>query len=66
MKKSRSYSSKDRELRAMKCMNHDPENSKWGDYAPAGGCDELVNVDAQVEKVLCWRCTMATTNLKKG
>lgn len=50
----------------MLCMNSDPENSKWGDYAPRGGCTEKVMVDGNVTNVLCAKCTMATTNLKKG
>lgn len=42
----------------LKCMNHDPENSKWGEYAPdMEGCDEIVEVDEKTTKVLCWRCT---------
>jgi len=42
-------------------MNHDPENSKWGEYAPPGGCDMVVEVDERTTKVLCWRCTNKTT-----
>mgnify|MGYP001585127360 FL=1 len=41
----------------LKCMNHDPENSKWGEFEPLGGCDEVVSVDQKTDKVLCWRCT---------
>ena len=66
MKKSKTYSSKDKRTKELKCMNHDPENSKWGMYAPRGGCDEVVTVDGNTDKVLCWRCTSATTNLKPG
>jgi len=66
MKKSKSWSSKDKEVREMLCMNSDPENSKWGDYAPAGGCKEKVKVDQTVTKVLCWRCTSRTTNMKQN
>lgn len=50
----------------MLCMNSDPENSKWGMYAPPGGCTEKVMVDSNVTKVLCWRCTSATTNMKQS
>lgn len=40
-------------------MNSDPENSKWGMYAPPGGCDEVVKgVDGDAVKVLCYKCTM--------
>ena len=42
-------------------MNWDPENSKWGQYAPLEGCNEVVEVPAETEKVLCWRCTMRST-----
>ena len=45
----------------IKCMNWDPENSKWGQYAPLEGCNEVVEVPAETEKVLCWRCTMRST-----
>ena len=45
----------------LKCMNSDPATSKWRAWAPIGGCDEVVVVDSQVEKVLCWRCTSRTT-----
>lgn len=47
----------------IKCMNHDPENSKWGEYAPSlNGCDEIVEVPVETERVLCWRCTMRSTS----
>ena len=37
----------------IKCMNHDPENSKWGEYAPSlNGCDEIVEVPVETERVL--------------
>jgi len=42
----------------LKCVNHDPENSKWGDYAPVGGCDMIVEVDYRTDRVLCHKCTM--------
>ena len=52
-------SSKNRESKELLCMNSDPENSKWGMYAPPGGCDEVVKgVDADTVKVLCHKCTM--------
>ncbi len=42
----------------LKCMNHDPANSKWGEYAPeSGACEEVVVVDEKCDKVLCFRCT---------
>jgi len=41
----------------VKCMNHDPENSKWGQYAPDGGCDETMYIDQNSDRGLCFRCT---------
>ncbi len=64
MKKSKLRSSKDRSLTPMKCMNSNPDESKWGQFAPSGGCDEIVMVDSNVSKVLCSYCTMRTTNIK--
>jgi hypothetical protein len=47
----------------LKCMNSKPDQSKWGDWAPDGGCKEKVEVDESVAKVLCWRCTSRTTTM---
>lgn len=49
--------------KTLKCMNWNPETSKWGDWAPEEGCREMVEVDEEVEKVLCWRCTGRTTTM---
>lgn len=57
MRKSKQLSSKDRGLQSMKCMNSNPEESKWGAFAPKGGCTETVMVDSNTSKVLCSRCT---------
>jgi hypothetical protein len=47
-----------------KCMNHDPEASKWGQYAPSGGCTETLFIDEKSTAGLCWRCTSSSvTNL---
>lgn len=44
--------------KTIKCMNHDPDNSKWAKYAPLDGpCTEVVEVPRETERVLCWRCT---------
>jgi hypothetical protein len=49
----------------MKCVNSDPDNSKWGYVAPRGGCENVVNnVDANTTSVLCWECTSKTTSTK--
>lgn len=50
----------------VKCMNHDPENSKWGEYAPDGGCDETLFIDAKSTAGLCWRCTSRSVNNMRG
>jgi len=41
----------------IKCMNSEPETSKWRAWAPDGGCEEEGIVDEVVDKWLCWRCT---------
>lgn len=46
-------------------MNSDTATSKWWKYAPHGGCSEIVEVDSNTEKVLCWRCTMRSTSGNK-
>ena len=48
--------------KALKCMNSNPDRSKWGDWAPEGGCDMVVEVDENVNKILCWKCTQRTVN----
>lgn len=59
MAKKTTFSSKDREMVEMLCMNADPGNSKWGIYAPSGGCDVVVkNVDSNTVKVLCNKCAI--------
>lgn len=61
----KSRSSKDRGTKSLLCMNSNPDESKWGLYAPPGGCDEIVEgVDGNAERVLCWRCTSRSTNFK--
>lgn len=62
MGKVRRKSIKNREVRNMLCMNSNPEESKWGRFAPEGGCDEVVrNVDTDAKSVLCWKCTSRLT-----
>jgi hypothetical protein len=51
MKKSKPRSSKDRSLTPMKCMNSNPDESKWGQFAPSGGCSEIVMVDSNRNEV---------------
>lgn len=48
--------------RKVRCMNHEPQDSKYGDWAPRGGCDEWVEIDGQSVKGLCWRCTNRAAN----
>jgi|TARA_B110000483_G_scaffold11458_1_gene13217 hypothetical protein len=53
-------------MKEVKCMNHDPENSKWGEYAPEdGACKELIMIDEKSDRGLCYRCTSrSVSNLK--
>lgn len=51
-------------MKIVTCMNSDPENSKWGEYAPLGGCDEQIEVDEKSERALCWRCTSRAVNMQ--
>ena len=52
-------------MQLVECMNHDPENSKWGEYAPEGGCDETLYIDQKSTKGLCLRCTQKSVgNIK--
>lgn len=44
-------------LRKVKCMNSVPSESKWGSWAPVGGCDVVIEVDENCARALCWRCT---------
>ena len=44
-------------LRLIKCMNSFPSHSKWGRWAPEGGCDEKIEVDDNCRHALCWKCT---------
>jgi len=48
---------KEGQLRKVKCMNSDPMKSKWGNWAPVGGCTEVIEVDENCARALCWRCT---------
>ncbi len=41
----------------IKCMNHNPDESKWGQYAPIDGCKNIVEVPVETDKVLCHQCT---------
>lgn len=52
-------------MKTVKCMNHDPENSKWGEYAPLGGCDETLEIDERSDRGLCWKCTSRSVNMQK-
>lgn len=39
------------------CVNSNPEKSKYWKWAPPGGCNEVVTVDANTTSVLCSKCT---------
>lgn len=46
----------------LECVNSKPESSKWWKYAPRGGCNNVVEVDAKVDSVLCHICTMRSAS----
>lgn len=48
--------------KTVRCMNSDPDSSKWGAWAPVGGCRRRITVDADVTAALCWECTSKTTS----
>lgn len=53
-------------MKTVKCMNHDPENSKWGEYAPEDGpCQEMMQIDERSARGLCWRCTSRSVTMVK-
>lgn len=53
-------------MQTVKCMNHDPENSKWGEYAPEDGpCQEMMQIDERSTRGLCWRCTSRSVTMVK-
>lgn len=47
--------------KTIKCMNRNPLKSKWGDWAPDGGCKNEGVVGVNVTGWLCSSCTMRTT-----
>jgi hypothetical protein len=53
----------ERTTKTLKCMNHEPATSKYGEFAPIGGCDVEVEVDSNCAKVLCSTCTQRVVNL---
>lgn len=53
----------ERTTKTLKCMNHQPATSKYGEFAPLGGCDVEVEVDSNTAKVLCSSCTSRVVNL---
>lgn len=53
----------ERTTKTLKCMNHEPATSKYGEFAPIGGCDVEIEVDSKTAKVLCSTCTQRVVNL---
>lgn len=52
--------------RMMICMNSNPEDSKWGDYAPEdGACEMWTEVGHKTTASLCWQCTSRSVNNMK-
>lgn len=54
---------KGRTIRTMICQNSEPENSKWGEFAPEDGpCKNWVPVGETATAVLCSDCTQRSVN----
>jgi hypothetical protein len=54
---------KGRTIRTMICQNSEPENSKWGEFAPEDGpCSTWVPVGETATAVLCSDCTQRSVN----
>ena len=52
---------KDGKRTLMICSNSKPEHSKYGRFAPEGGCDEWVAVGGpDTIAALCWKCVQRT------
>jgi hypothetical protein len=62
MAAEQSKSSKNKSMKQVKCMNHDPINSKWGQYAPDGGCQEKMWIDERSTNGLCASCVQRSVN----
>lgn len=59
------FKSKSWEYKNLKCQNSDLETSKYAKYAPLDGtCKEIVSVPENVERVLCFKCTMRSASGK--
>lgn len=49
--------------RMMQCMNSNPSNSKWADFAPEeGNCEMWTEVSNKTTASLCWQCTSRSVN----
>ena len=46
--------------RMMICQNSEPNKSKWGEFAPPGGCTNFEIVGNNTTSVLCSNCTTET------
>lgn len=49
--------------KTVKCMNHEPATSKYGEFAPLGGCEETIEIDSKSVRGLCATCTQRVVNL---
>lgn len=66
MKKTKYTFSSEKKTTSLKCMNSNPETSKWGLYAPIGGCDEIIhNVSTDTKWALCYKCTMRAADNRR-
>lgn len=50
----------------VRCMNNTPEDSKYGAWAPTGGCKAWVEIDQDSVKGLCKSCTSRAVNDVRG
>jgi len=53
----------ERSFKVVKCMNNEPSTSKYGEFAPVGGCDATIEIDAKSVRGLCSDCTQRVVNL---
>jgi hypothetical protein len=58
--------SKKEKLKTSKCINANPQKSRWGDWAPAGGCTNKVYVSEGASGRLCSECTQRVVTQSKN
>ena len=58
--------SKKEKIKTSKCLNSNPTKSRWGDWAPTGGCNNRVYVSEGAKGRICWECTHRVVTQPKG